>query len=135
MVCNFKSLSSRGALVDFSGSHTNASSSWQEETPIQSEWIAHLEPNQIPQDIGQMKKKKKGDLETPPLQPNLNQPNRIIETKVMVEIPTSVWVGIQIRIGLWIIPDFFTFGQLLVDLEVLIWLNLRFLNYNQFINN
>ena len=121
MVCNFKSLSSRGASVDLSGSHTNASSSWQEETPIQTEWIAHLEPNQIALDIGQMKKKRKkeGDLETPPLQPNLNQPNRIIETKVMIEIPTSVWVGIQIQIGLWIIPNFFTFGQLLVDLEVL----------------
>jgi hypothetical protein len=67
--------------------------------------------------------------------PNLNQLNRIIESKVMVEILTSVRAGIQIRIGLWIIPSFFTFGQLLVDLEVLIWLNLRFLNSNQFINN
>ncbi len=66
MVCNFKSLSSRGALVDFSGSHTNASSSWQEETPIQSEWIAHLEPNQIPQDIGQMKKKKRWSRDSSP---------------------------------------------------------------------
>jgi hypothetical protein len=53
----------------------------------------------------------------------------------MVEILTSVRAGIRIRIGLWIIPGFFTFGQLLVDLEVLIWLNLRFLNSNQFINN
>jgi hypothetical protein len=26
---------------------------------------------------------------------------------------------------------FFTFGQLLVDLEVLIWLNSRFLDFNQ----
>ena len=61
-------------------------------------------------------------------QPNLNQLNRIIESKVMVEIPISVRVGIQIRIGLWIILGFFTFGQLLVDLEVLIWLNSRFIN-------
>jgi hypothetical protein len=53
----------------------------------------------------------------------------------MVEILTNVRAGIQIRIGLWIIPSFFTFGQLLVDLEVLIWLNSRFLNFNQFINN
>jgi hypothetical protein len=53
----------------------------------------------------------------------------------MVEILTSVQAGIQIRIRLWIIPGFFTFGQLLVDLEVLIWLNFRFLNSNQFINN
>jgi hypothetical protein len=53
----------------------------------------------------------------------------------MVKIPTSVRAGIQIRIGFWIIPGFSTFGQLLVDLEVLIWLNLRFLNSNQFINN
>jgi hypothetical protein len=68
-------------------------------------------------------------------QPNLNQLNRIIESKVMVEIPTSVRAGIRIRIGLWIISGFFTFGQLLVDLEVLIWLNSRFLNFNQFINN
>jgi hypothetical protein len=68
-------------------------------------------------------------------QPNLNQLNLIIESKVMVEILTSVQAEIQIRIGLWIIPGFFTFGQLLVDLEVLIWLNLRFLNSNQFINN
>jgi hypothetical protein len=67
--------------------------------------------------------------------PNLNQLNQIIESKVMVEIPTSVWAGIQIQIGLWIIPGFFTFGQLLVDLEVLIWMNSRFLNSNQFINN
>ena len=59
-------------------------------------------------------------------QPNLNQLNRIIESKIMVEIPISVRVGIQIRIGLWIILGFFTFGQLLVDLEVPI---------NQFINN
>jgi hypothetical protein len=68
-------------------------------------------------------------------QPNLNQLNRIIESKVMVKILTSLQVGIQIRIGLWIILGFFTFGQLLVDLGVLIWLNLRFLNSNQFINN
>jgi xanthine/uracil/vitamin C permease (AzgA family) len=68
-------------------------------------------------------------------QNNLNQLNRIIESKVMVEIPTSVRAGIQIQIGLWIILGFFTFGQLLVDLEVLIWLNSRFLNSNQFINN
>ena len=68
-------------------------------------------------------------------QNNLNQLNRIIESKVMVEIPTSVRAGIQIRIGLWIIPGFFTFGQLLVDLEVLIWLNSGFVNFNQFINN
>ena len=67
--------------------------------------------------------------------PNLIQLNWIIESKVMVEILTSVRAGIQIRIGLWIIPGFFTFGQLLVDLEVLIWLNLRFINSNQFINN
>jgi hypothetical protein len=53
----------------------------------------------------------------------------------MVEIPISVQAGIQIRIGLWIILGFFTFGQLLVDLEVLIWLNSGFLNFNQFINN
>jgi hypothetical protein len=59
----------------------------------------------------------------------------IIESKVMVEILINVRAGIQIRIGLWIIPGFFTFGQLLVDLEVLIWLNSRFLNSNQFINN
>ena len=65
---------------------------------------------------------------------NLNQLNRIIGSKFMVEIPTSVQAEIQIRIGLWIIPGFFTFGQLLVDLEVLIWLNSRFLNSNQFIN-
>ena len=31
----------------------------------------------------------------------------------MVKIPISVWAEIQIRIGLWIIPGFFTFGQLL----------------------
>jgi hypothetical protein len=68
-------------------------------------------------------------------QPNLNQLNRIIESKVMDEIPISVWAGIQIQIGLGIIPGFFTFGLLLVDLEVLIWLNSRFLNFNQFINN
>ena len=68
-------------------------------------------------------------------QPNLNQLNWIIESKVMIEIPTSVRVGIQIRIGLWIIPGFFTLGQLLVDLEVLIWMNWRFINSNQFINN
>ena len=68
-------------------------------------------------------------------QPNLNQLNRIFESKVMVEIPTSVQTGIQIRIGLWIIPGFFTFGQLLVDLEVILWLNSRFIDFNQFINN
>ena len=68
-------------------------------------------------------------------QPNLNQLNRITESKVMVEILISIWAGIQIRIGLWIIPGFFTFGQLLVDLEVLLWLNLRFLDFPQFINN
>jgi hypothetical protein len=68
-------------------------------------------------------------------QHNLNQLNLIIESKVMVEILTSIPAGIQIRIGLWIIPGFFTFGQLLVDLEVFIWLNLRFLSSNQFINN
>jgi hypothetical protein len=38
----------------------------------------------------------------------------------MVEIPIIVQAGIQIRIELWIIPGFFTFDQLLVDLEVLI---------------
>ena len=48
----------------------------------------------------------------------------------MVEILISVWAGIQIRIGLWIIPGFFTFSQLLVDLEVFLWLNLRFLDFN-----
>ena len=53
----------------------------------------------------------------------------------MVEIPINVQGGIQIRIGLWIIPGFFTLGQLLVDLEVLIWMNWRFINSNQFINN
>jgi hypothetical protein len=53
----------------------------------------------------------------------------------MVEIPISVQAGIQIQIWLWIIPGFFTFGQLLVDLEVLIWLNSRFLDFNKFINN
>jgi hypothetical protein len=68
-------------------------------------------------------------------QSNLNKLNWIIDSKVMVEILTSVRAGIEIRIGLWIIPGFFTFGQLLVDLEVFIWLNLRFLNTNQFINN
>ena len=68
-------------------------------------------------------------------QPNLNQLNQIIESKVMIEILTSIRAGIQIRIGLWIIPSFFTFGQFIVDLEVLVWLNLRFLNSNQFINN
>jgi hypothetical protein len=68
-------------------------------------------------------------------QPNLNQLNRIIESKVMVEIPINVQAGIQIQIKLWIIPGFFIFDQLLVDLEVLIWLNSRFLNFNQFINN
>ena len=68
-------------------------------------------------------------------QNNLNQLNQIIESKVMVEILISVRAGIQIRIGLWIIPNFFTFGQLLVDLEVLIWLNPRFIDFNQFINN
>ena len=31
--------------------------------------------------------------------------------------------------------EFFTFGQLLVDLEVLLWLNSRFIDFNQFINN
>ena len=67
--------------------------------------------------------------------PNLNQLNCLIESKVMVEIPISAWAEIQIRIGLWIILGFFTFGQLLVDLEVLIWLNSRFLNFNQFISN
>ena len=61
-------------------------------------------------------------------QPNLNQLNRIIESKVMVEIPTSVRAGIQIRIGLWRIPGFFTFGQLLGGLEVIIWMNLGFIN-------
>jgi hypothetical protein len=66
--------------------------------------------------------------------PNFNQLNWIIESKFMVEIPISIWVGIQIRIGLWIISGFFIFGQLLVDLEVL-WLNLRFIDFNQFINN
>ena len=30
---------------------------------------------------------------------------------------------------------FFTVGQLLVDLEVFLWLNSRFINFNQFINN
>jgi hypothetical protein len=69
------------------------------------------------------------------VQPNLNQLNRTIESKVMVKIPSSVQAEIQIRIGLWIIPSFFTFGQLLVDLEVLIWLNSIFLDFNQFINN
>ena len=53
----------------------------------------------------------------------------------MVEILTSVRAGIQIRIGLWIIPSFFTFGHLLVDLEVFIWLNLRFLNWTKFGSN
>jgi hypothetical protein len=53
----------------------------------------------------------------------------------MIEIPTSVRAGIQILIELWIIPGFFTLGQLLVDLEVLIWMNSRFINSNQFINN
>jgi hypothetical protein len=53
-------------------------------------------------------------------QPNLNQLNRITKFKVMVEIPIIVQAGIQIRIKLWIIPGFFTFGQLLVDLEVII---------------
>jgi hypothetical protein len=48
----------------------------------------------------------------------------------MVKILTSIQAGIQIRIGLWIIPGFFTFGQLLVDLEVLIWMNSRFTNSN-----
>jgi hypothetical protein len=67
--------------------------------------------------------------------PNLNQLNQIIESKVIVEILTSVRAGIQIRIGLWIILGFFTFGQLLVDLKVLIWMNLRFLSSNKFINN
>ena len=67
--------------------------------------------------------------------PNLNQLNWIIESKVIVEIPTSVWAEIQIRIWLWIIPGFFTLGQLLVDLEVLIWMNSRFISSNQFINN
>ena len=49
---------------------------------------------------------------------NLNQFNRIIESKVMVEIPICVWLGIQIRIRFWIILDFFTFGQLL---NIWIW--------------
>ena len=31
--------------------------------------------------------------------------------------------------------EFSTFGQLLVDLEVFIWLNSRFIDFNQFINN
>ena len=52
----------------------------------------------------------------------------------MIEILISVQAEIQIQIGLWIIPGFFTFGQLLVDLEVLLWLNLRFLDFHQFIN-
>ena len=49
----------------------------------------------------------------------------------MDEIPINVWVGIQIQIGLGILPGFFTFDLLLV----LIWLNSRFLNFDQFINN
>ena len=53
----------------------------------------------------------------------------------MVKILISERARIQIQIELWIIPGIFTFGQVLVDLEVLIWLNLRFLNFNQFINN
>ena len=53
-------------------------------------------------------------------QPNFNQLNRIIESKVMVKILTSVRAEIQLRIGFWIISGFFTFGQLLVDLEVFI---------------
>ena len=55
-------------------------------------------------------------------QPYLNQLNRIIESKVMVKTPISVQAGIQIQIGFWIIPGFFTFGQLLVDLEVFFFL-------------
>ena len=39
-------------------------------------------------------------------QPNLNQLNRIIESKVMIEIPISIQTRIQIRIGLWIIGFF-----------------------------
>jgi hypothetical protein len=31
--------------------------------------------------------------------------------------------------------EFFIFGQLLVDLEVLLWLNSRFIDFSQFINN
>jgi hypothetical protein len=53
----------------------------------------------------------------------------------MVEILISVQAGIQIQIRLWIISGFFTFGQLLMDLEVLLWLNSRFLDFPQFINN
>ena len=54
----------------------------------------------------------------------------------MVKTPISVQAGIQIQIGFWIIPGFFTFGQLLVDLEVFFfWLNSRLLDFNQFINN
>ena len=68
-------------------------------------------------------------------QSNLNQLNRIIDSKVMVEIPISVGAGIQIRIGLWIILGFFTFGELLVDLEVILWMNSRFIDFNKFINN
>ena len=62
-------------------------------------------------------------------EPNLNQLNQIIQSKFMVKISSSAQAGIQLRIWLWITPDFFfTFGQLLVNLEVLSWLNLRFLN-------
>jgi hypothetical protein len=39
-------------------------------------------------------------------QPNLNQLNRIIESKVMIEILISIRTRIQIRIGLWIIGLF-----------------------------
>ena len=39
-------------------------------------------------------------------QPNLNQLNRITESKVMIEILISVQARIQIRFGLWIIPGF-----------------------------
>jgi hypothetical protein len=68
-------------------------------------------------------------------QPNLNQLNWVTESNVMVEILISVQARIQIRIGLWIIPGFFTFGQLLVDLEDLLWMNSRFLDFSEFINN
>ena len=51
------------------------------------------------------------------------------------KIPRSAQVGIKLQIWLWIIPGVFTFGQLLVNLEVLFWLNSRFLDFYQFINN
>ena len=63
---------------------------------------------------------------------NLNQFNRIIESKVMVKILINVQVGIQIRIRqFWVFHLWSTSS----GLEVLFWLNLRFIDFNKFNNN